>query len=185
MAGRTFNRFLNSFLHTGTPDETTFLRGDGAWTSALSGLVFITPDSVTANSGGTPVGTVSDVQTLLDGNVYQMPEVTGTPPTGAIDIDFSFSGVASIEGFVSMIRYTGSASHVVVQTLYNYTATNDDEFLLIPTTASTYQYRTVLIPDDTNYISSGNAMVSIIHQTTGNASHNLYIDYIALIGTTT
>lgn len=185
MSGRTFLRFLNSFLHTGTPDATTFLRGDGAWASALSGLIFITPDSITVNSGGTPVGTVSDVQTLLDGNVYQVPEVTGTPPTGAIDIDFNFTGVASIEGFVSMIRYTGSASHVVVQTLYNYSTTNDDEYLLIPNTASTYQYRTVLIPDATNYISSGNAVVSIIHQTTGNASHDIYIDYVALIGTTT
>ena len=39
MAGRTFTRFLNSFLHTGTPSSSTFLRGDGAWSSDLTGAV--------------------------------------------------------------------------------------------------------------------------------------------------
>ena len=38
MAGRTFIRFLNSFLHTGTPSSETFLRGDGAWANLLASV---------------------------------------------------------------------------------------------------------------------------------------------------
>ena len=196
MSGRTFIRFLNSFLHTGTPSSSTFLRGDGAWAESISGFSqqqqnrlnalagdFISPTTLNVATGGTPVGSVTDVQTLLDGNVYQVPEVTGVP---GYDIEFNFTGVASIAGFVSMIRYTGSATHVVSLRLQNYTDVQEDSFLVIPTTVTNYGYRTVLIPDDTKYIDgSGNAQMVLYHDSSGNASHDVYIDYIALIGTST
>lgn len=145
--------------------------------------VFITPASITVNAGGTPVGDVTGVTELNDGSVYQVPEVAATP---GFDIDFNFTGVREISGFVSMIRYTGLATHVVEQSLHNYTDVQDDSFMLIPHTASAYQYRTVLIPDDTKYInSSDQAILSLIHTSAGNPSHDIYIDYIALIGKTT
>ena len=159
-----------------------FYKYIGALT-ASSNSQFITASSITKNTGGTAVGTVTDTQTLLDGNVYQVPEVASTP---GFDIDFNFTNVNTISGFVSMIRYTGATTpyHEVVQTLYNYTNTTDDAFLLIPHAPTAYQYRTVLIPDDTNYInSSGQATISLIHNTAGIGTHNVYIDYIALIGT--
>jgi len=169
------------------------VRADAVWKNWLNQLYgfidtlssqgpgrFITPASITVNTGGTPVGTVTNVQTLNDGNVYQVPEVTGTP---GFDIDFNFTGVSRINGFVSMTRYDGSASHDVEQTLYNYDTTADDSFLVIHDTGASYQYRTVLIPDDTDYIDgSGNAVASLIHTNSGNASHDVYIDYIALLG---
>ena len=186
MAGRTFIRFLNSFLHTGTPSSETFLRGDGEWASAFSGGVpygeFIVPSTITVNAGGTPVGTVTDVQSLLDGNVYQIPEVAATP---GFDIDFNFTNVASIGGFVSNIWYDGSATHNVALDLFNYTDVQQDSFLHVSHSASLYSYRTVLMPDDTKYINGSNeAQLSLYHYSGGNASHDIYIDYIALIGTT-
>lgn len=141
---------------------------------------FIVPASINLVTGGTPVGSVTDVQTLNDGNVYQVPEVTGVP---GFDIEFNFTGVREISGFVSMIRYVGSATHVVTLRLQNYVDVQEDSFLTIPSSGTVYSYRTVLIPDDTKYIdSSGNAQMILYHDSNGNASHDVYIDYIALIG---
>lgn len=145
--------------------------------------IFIVPTSINVATGGTPVGSVTDVQTLNDGNVYQVPEVAATP---GFDIEFNFTGVREIAGFVSMIRYTGSVTHDVTLRLHNYTTVNDNNFLVIPHTAVLYAYRTVLIPDDTNYInSSGQAQLVLFHDSAGNPTHDVYVDYMALIGKAT
>ena len=141
---------------------------------------FIVSDSIGVTTGGTPVGTVADIQTLKDGNYYQVPEVGGTP---GFAIGFEFKNVQSIKGFVSMIRYTGSATHDVTLGMWNYSTVAYDRFLVIPHTASLDAYRAVFIPDDTNYIEPGGAARMILyHETAGNPSHNVFIDYVALIG---
>ena len=143
---------------------------------------FITPVSISVVAGGTPVGTVTDMQTLKDGNYYQIPEVAATP---GFDIRMNFVNVKSIAGFVSMIRYTGSSTHDVTLRLLNYNTVALDVFLIIPHTASIDAYRTVLIPDDSNYInSSREAQIRLYHDSSGNPSHDAYVDYIALFGTT-
>jgi hypothetical protein len=43
-----------------------------------------------------------------------------------------------------------------------------------------YQVYSIPIPDDTNYIDSGAAKIKIYHSTTGNASHDVYVDYVAV-----
>lgn len=143
---------------------------------------FIVPTSLNVVAGGTPTGSITDVQTLLDGNVYQLPEVGATP---GFDLEFDFTDVGTIAGFVTMTRYTGISNHIVSHRLYNYTDTQDDTFLLIPHTATNYQYRTVLIPSDAKYIDgSNNAQMIFVHESagTGGGSHNFYVDYVALLG---
>lgn len=139
---------------------------------------FIVPDAVTVNTGGTPVGTITDIQTLHDGNVFQVPEVTGAP---GFDIDLDFSNVESISGFVSHIWYNGSATHDVVLRAHDYSAVADDDYLLIPT-SNVFGYRTVLIPDGKKYVDRGSAQLSLTHVSSGNASHDVFIDYIAILG---
>jgi len=141
---------------------------------------FIAPSDFNIVVGGTPVGTVSDAQTLKDTNYYQVPETAS-----GFDIECEFTNVKSIVGFVSMIRYTGSASHVVNLRLYDYVNAADDIFYDIPHTATRDAYRTVLIPDDAKYInSSAEAMIRLFHGTPANGTHDIFIDYIALIGKT-
>ena len=142
---------------------------------------FIVPASTTITDGGTPVGTVTDLQTLNDGNVYQVPEVIGTP---GFDIKLNFSSVKRLSGIVTNTRYVGTASHDITIGLWNYVTAAYDRLLLFSHTDTYYTYRTVLIPDDTNYISSGNAQIVIYHETSGNQTHNIYIDYAALLGAT-
>lgn len=148
---------------------------------ALDG--FITPSSISQQSGGTITGTVTDVQTLQDGNVLNIAETVA----GTFDVDFVFESVASFTGLVMRMRYNGSASHVVEVSIYDDDATADDQYLEVVASTSLYQTRTVLFPNNDKYINaSDQAIVSLIHTTTpGNNSHSIDVDYVALIGKTT
>jgi len=134
------------------------------------------PSSLTVVAGGTPVGTVTDLQTLNDGNEYNLPEASGVP---GIDLECDFTGVTSIRGLVLNARYVGSTAHEVQVRLKNYSG-GDDIFMRMSSTTSN-NYRTVLIPDDTNYISNGAAQVNFYHPITGVPSHDLYIDYVSIL----
>lgn len=141
---------------------------------------FISPNSLTKQAGGTATGTVSDVQTWNDGNIYSVAETTGTP---GFEIDFDFTNVAKIYGVVSSLRYDGSDTHEVTLRIRDYTAAADVELLSVADSGSHYQYRTVLLPDDSDLIDgSDNAQLILYHNSAGNASHDVYIEYIALIG---
>jgi len=139
-----------------------------------------TADSVTDNIGAqTPVGSITDTQTALDGNEYNMPENNSNP---ALDVDFEFSSVDRIRGIVFNARYQGSASHYMQVSIYDYASAVRRELMNVSTTDSN-NYRTVLIPDGTNFIDgSGNAQISFHHNlVSGNTSHDLFVEYIALI----
>lgn len=137
------------------------------------------PASLTVNAGGTPVGTIAGVQGLNDASVYQLPEVAATP---GFDVEFNFTGVNFFRAIAANFYYQGLSSHIVTLDLYNYNTTAWDSFILI-SSASTYSYRYIEIPDSTNYVDgSGNAKVRFYHSSAGNAAHNLYVDYLALKG---
>jgi len=144
-------------------------------------LTFNSPATLTVNTGGTPVGTgVSDVQTMLDGNIYQLPEVTGTP---GFDIEFAWTGITRIKGFAFRVLYVGTSTHQVTFRAYNYNTTVWDVLFEIPASLG-YNYRCNQFPASNmaNYFDSGgNAKVKIYHDTAGNASHDLYVDYVAIV----
>ena len=142
-----------------------------------------TPANINVVTGGTPVGSVTDMQTAFDGNVYNLPEATGAP---GIDLEINFTGVTGIKGLVFAGRYVGSSTHYIDIYLYDYNAAADQAIFRMQTQsgspATTNEYRTILIPDDSNFIDgSGNTQISFIHPVTGNSSHDLYLDYIALL----
>lgn len=140
---------------------------------------FITPSSINVNIGGTPVGSVTDVQEVHDTNVYNLPEVNG-----GFDVDFIFENVASFTGIVSRIQYIGSTSHAVEMDIYDYDAAARDQYIEIPHNSVHSQYRTIRMPSLKKYISGNQVTLSIVHTTTpGNNNHDLFVDYIALIGT--
>ena len=144
--------------------------------------IFITPSSITENLGGGSVGSVTDVQTLNDGNVYNMAE-----EGGGFDVDFVFENISSFTGLVTRVQYVGSATHAVEIDIWDYVATSRDQYIEVPHNAALYQYRTIRFPELSQYVNSSNQVtVSIVHTTTpGNVTHDLYVDYVALIGKTT
>jgi len=140
---------------------------------------FKVPSSLNVVTGGTPVGSITDIQSLLDGNVYNLPEVTGSP---GFDLEVDFTGIKRISGLVVRAYYgPSSSSHYCEVQLYNYSTSTEDTVLRL-NPADDYDYRTILLPDGTNYYDgSGNAQVTFYHPTAGNAAHDLYVDYVALL----
>lgn len=141
---------------------------------------FTSPNSITVNTGGTPVGAISDIQTLLDGNVYQLPEVAGTP---GFDVEFVFTGITDVKGFAFRAYYAPlTSSHLVTFAAWNYDTSAWDQFMELPPSTG-YNYRYIEIPNGNSpyFDGSGNAKIRFYHNSSGNAAHDLYVDFIALI----
>jgi len=144
-------------------------------------LDFIQPDEiVSASLVGTPTGSVTDMQNLHDGNVYQLQETAGTP---GFYIEMRFSNVKNVKGIVSRIRYAGSSTHNVTMNLYDYENLVYKDLVTLPHNATNYQYRTILLPEERRWISGNKASLNINHSSSGSPSHTLYIGYVGLIGT--
>ena len=140
------------------------------------------PTSVTKTTGGTVTGTVANAQVMFDGTEYEVAEVTGVP---GFDIRFGFTGIADIPSLVvARYQYDGSATHFVGLQLYNYATTAWDDIRTFSDSAAFHSSLTAYIPEDikANYVdASGNAQVRFYHHTTGNASHDMHIDYVGLV----
>lgn len=141
-------------------------------------FVFKSPASITLNAG-TGTGSVTDIQTMLDGNVYHIDEAAGTP---GFDLEINFTGVTRLRGVQVRCHYTGTAAHVVHIELRDYNAAAWDQIDTIQGDIGNHQVRLFLLPDDTNYIDgSGNTAIRIYHASAGNAAHDMDIDFAGLL----
>jgi len=138
--------------------------------------VIYTPASITTNVGSYVSGNLASVSNLGDDNFYQVDEVTGVP---GFNIEATFSGINSVNRIWLHLNYEGSTSHVVRVELYNYSTLSWDLFTTF-TTSTDYQFLDIPVTNNVNYISSGNARLRIYHNTSGNPSHDIKIDYIAI-----
>ena len=147
--------------------------------SIHSPVSFVTPDSITVNTGGIPVGDVTDIQTLLDGNTYNLPEVAGVP---GYDLEICFRRIINIKGFVFRAYYSpNNSAHLVTFDMYNYDTVTWDSFMQVPP-ANGYNYRYIEIPNGSYYFNNrGDARMRFYHISSGNSAHDLYIDYAAII----
>jgi len=137
----------------------------------------IAPGSLTLNTG-TSADTVSDVQVANDGNTYNLAEVSGVP---GFDLEFNFTNISNIVGFAFKGYYVGSSMHFACIDLYNYDTTQWDTFITYEN-SNNFNYRYIDIPFDVDYIDGGgNAKVRVYHAVSGNAAHDFYIDYVALV----
>jgi hypothetical protein len=141
-----------------------------------------TPTSITKVSGGTPVGSVTDIQTLLDGNVYTLPEAVGTPGY-ELTIDFTDTVLVVPWAVAFRWQYDGSITHDVTFDIYDYNAVAFKQLQHIEVNTDGFWAGLLPLPAVmTNYITGGDTMqFRLIHNSAGNAAHNLYIDYIALV----
>lgn len=185
------NRLLDrDFVQGNLLDEVRRLRERldvlerAAWTGSVNLLSLDYPlkpdyvaDSVTLNDG-TSANAVADLQALLDGNTYEITEAASTP---GIDLEIEFVNVVSFNWVMVRANYVGSATHAVRIQLYNNDATDYDSITTIENGIGAKQYL-ALVPDDDAYISSGVVTVRLYHTEAGNASHDLYVDYVGLLG---
>ena len=96
-----------------------------------------------------------------------------------MNVEVDFTGVTNINAIVIRAYYDGMATHAVRAALYNY---NDTAWDVIHTLndGRDYEQHFKAIPDDTDYISGGNAIIRFYHNESGNTSHHLYLDYVSL-----
>ena len=135
------------------------------------------PTSITVTAGGTPVGTVANVQTPFDGNVYQVPETATTP---GYDVKFNFTGLTfAPNAIVYRMWYEGLSNHEVTVELYDY---EGSAYEIIHQQVNSLTYVMGFIPFliDGRFVNSDNeAIVRFIHNT-GGSTHDVYWDYVSL-----
>ena len=137
--------------------------------------VVYTPDSLTLNTGNYEAGDVDSVKTLSDGNTYDVSEVNGVP---GFDIEFDFSAVESFSRIWIHVLYDGSGAHIVNVDMWNYDSVDWDTLTTF-TLSGDLQFIDLPV-DDTNRLSSGDAIVRLHHITSGNPSHDIFVEYVAL-----
>ena len=162
----------------GTDGEYLVADGNGrAHWKKLTGSSFLDADNMYDNLASAAVTPVSDIQEPFDGNVTTIDEVNGAP---GIDLSVNFTGVESIYGVVLRAYYAGSSSHHVDVSLHNYDSGLEDVIIRLDN-ATDYNYRTILIPDNPDYISSGSSQVNFIHPSSGTPTHDLFIDFVSIL----
>ena len=140
---------------------------------------YIIPNDMYDNNGAAAVTPVSDIQVPFDGNYLTWDEVTGAP---GMDLSVNFTNVTAVRGVVLRAYYEGSSAHQVNVSLYNYSTATDDIIIRLDDSANPdFNYRTILIPDGSDYISSGASQINFIHPITGNNTHDLFLDYVAIL----
>ena len=128
---------------------------------------------------GTPTGTVADIQNWQDGNILQIQEAAATP---AMEVDFNFIDVESIRRIGISMYYQGSTTHWIEVEIYNFTTVAWEKVFTYETgNQLDYKYADLPVSDNDFIDINGNAKMRICHPTSGNASHDALIDYVALI----
>lgn len=151
--------------------------GNWVWLGLGSSETVNYPANSVSTATGTYVsGDLASIQTLNDGNVYHVDEVTGVP---GFDIRIGFVGVDGFNDVQCNVWYAGSASHVVKVQIYNYSTLAWDDIGTIPTDTALQSY-TFAVLDDTPYIAGGAVQTRIYHTSSGNVSHDIKVDFFRL-----
>lgn len=122
-------------------------------------------------------GVLSDVQTINDGLLYNVSEVTGAP---GFDIRVNFTDVVEFNELRFNYIYDGSSGHQVDVELWNNGTSSWDDFGDIMYNPNIH-FEDIAIVDDIMYIdANGIAQVRLYHTSPGNANHDFRLDFMDL-----
>ncbi len=174
---------INEFYTTLSPFENCTLISDKVkrWVTDYDVIsTKYTADSITLSSG-TSSGTVEDLKTAFDGNIYHVDEVAATPGQNLI---IDFVNVSSFRRVTVLFNYVGSSTHTITVQLYNWTTEDWDSFTSALGIEQTIVDHSFNVENYRNYIGTdankGRVRVRLYHSQSGNTSHDGYIDEIAL-----
>ena len=151
-------------------------------TSGSSGAgSFLTPTVQVVTAGTLTSGTVTDVQGWSDGNQVNITEVAATP---GFDVRYGIPNVADFSDIQVSFYYDGSTTHECKVQIYNNTTTTWKDMMTQSGSGLSHNTRFISFPvDSADYISLSNQVViRFYHPQGGNAVHQLYIDYVSIIG---
>jgi hypothetical protein len=148
-----------------------------------------TANSVTITTGGTDASSVvANLQTENDGNIFHLDEATGSP---GLDFYVEFTSITAFNWVQIRGSYVGSSSHALGILLYDWVAAawkhkSCMQNMVYNTTAEQEVIcdESFFVPSDTNFIGTGGdagkVRVRFVHPMAGNASHDIYLDIVAL-----
>jgi hypothetical protein len=138
----------------------------------------VVPDSIT-EIAGVFTGDVTDIQNWQDGNVLQVDEVAAAP---GFDLELNYVNVENIRRAALMIGYDGSATHLVEAGLWDYIEEiRKVLWTIITSKGMNYYYADLPVPAANFIDENGNSKMFVCHETMGNAAHDAFIGYGALI----
>jgi hypothetical protein len=160
-------------------EGTTTIRANinGAWGNAIAieaGTFRALATSSTVNTGTVAAGSILDTE-HQDGMYYQINEVTGTP---GFDVELDFPVTAGITGLTFHVygRYQGSLGHTVNVDAWN--GSTWDNLGTIVSAGSDALHNYTL---QSTHTVSNNVRVRFYHASAGNATHDLYMDYLYVV----
>lgn len=146
---------------------------------AISTIIY-KPATTTTITGTYVSGATSSIEFPNDGLTYHVDEVTGVP---GFNIQTDFYNVATstvINTLKTRFWYNGSATHNVDLQIYNYATPGWNTLQTVQGTPS-YVSLNLELTNGNNYVSAtGTVNVRFYHTTTGNASHDIQIDYLSI-----
>jgi len=146
--------------------------------SSVVPLNKVQPDSLSVVTGSLASGTVDDTKVWNDGNNIAVDEAASTP---GYDVQFTFENVTDIKEIATSVHYSGTSTHRVELQIYNYIDTAWETVTQIVTGLG-YSLVSVNFPADSDdYISSSQSKIRFYHVSAGNASHDLYVNYIGIL----
>jgi hypothetical protein len=130
------------------------------------------PTSMTTVAGTLEEGfTVADA--AVRGTLIHWEEVGSTP---GYDIIFDFTGIPSIPSTVFVSAYY-NGNHAPKIQIYNYTAADWDVFETLNDASGVHSYA---FPVGSSHWSAGAMRVRFYHSQNGSATHDLWVDVIAV-----
>jgi hypothetical protein len=147
-------------------------------TGASPAVTTYTANTASLTNGANASGSVTDIQSFNDGNSYAWTDGTGSGPAWIFDV--GFTGVSKFNLIDLNVNYTTASGHTVYVQLYNNTTSSWDSIGSYNGLAGYYQFEMSVI-SSTPYINSGAVSLRLYHSNTGNAGHQTYLDYVALV----
>jgi len=128
---------------------------------------------------GTPTGSVSDIQTWRDGNTLDILEAAATPGQ---NVEITFTNIKAFRRVAIGMYYSGSVAHwIEVQLWDNIAASWKTLRTILTGLGLDYKYSDLPVRSDDFVNGSGEVKMRLYHPAMGNAAHNSFIDYAALI----
>jgi len=141
------------------------------WLSNLN--ITYSADSISTQTGSYVSGDVNSIKTINDSDYYHVDEAASTP---GFDIRIGFVGVVSFNTVRTNLYYSGSSLHLITIQLYNNTTASWDAIGQFSDLAvMTGMEFNVISP--AVYVNEGVVLARIYHNSAGNASHDIHVDY--------
>jgi hypothetical protein len=150
------------------------------WVNAVSGgALGGIPDET--SDGHKLADCLAAVASPIDGTHLAVRENSGAASaTNPATVQFLFEDIPKFDHVDVRIQYAGNASHIVCVEAWDYV---NSAFVCLQTFSDQSQQTiySLKVLAASNFISSGNVIIQVIHTSTGNTGHRYDIDYVKIV----